>query len=46
MKQNLIDYGVFLEKVPLLCDNETVVQIANNPVQHSRTVGDGYPWVH
>jgi hypothetical protein len=37
MKQNLLDYGVFLEKVPLLCDNEIVVQIANNHVQHSRT---------
>ena len=30
-------YGVVLEKVPLLCDNESVVKLANNPVQHSRT---------
>jgi hypothetical protein len=37
MKQTLLDYGVVLEKVPLLCDNESVVKIANNPVQHSRT---------
>jgi hypothetical protein len=37
MKQTLLDYGVFLEKVPLLCDNESAVKIANNPVQHSRT---------
>jgi hypothetical protein len=37
MKQTLLDYGVVLEKVPLLCDNESTVKIANNPVQHSRT---------
>jgi hypothetical protein len=37
MKQTLLDYGVILEKVPLLCDNESVVKIANNHVQHSRT---------
>jgi hypothetical protein len=37
MKQTLLDCGVVLEKVPLLCDNESVVKIANNPVQHSRT---------
>jgi hypothetical protein len=37
MKQTLLDYGVVLEKVPLLCDNESVVKIANNPVQHSHT---------
>jgi hypothetical protein len=27
MKQTLLDYGVVLEKVPLLCDNESVVKI-------------------
>jgi hypothetical protein len=37
MKQTLLDYGVVLDKVPLLCDNESVVKIVNNPVQHSRT---------
>jgi hypothetical protein len=37
MKQSLLDYGVVLEKVPLLCDNESAVKIANNLVQHSRT---------
>ena len=36
-KQTLLDYGVVLEKVPLLCDNESAVKLANNPVQHSRT---------
>jgi hypothetical protein len=37
MKQTLLDYEVVLDKVPLLCDNESAVKIANNPVQHSRT---------
>jgi hypothetical protein len=37
MKQTLLDYGVILNKVPLLCDNESAVKIANNPVQHSHT---------
>ena len=35
IKQTLLDYGVVLEKVPLLCDNESAVKLANNPVQHS-----------
>ena len=33
----MLDYGVVLEKVPLLCDNESAVKLANNLVQHSRT---------
>ena len=37
MKQTLLDCGVVLEKVPLLCDNESAVKLANNPGQHSRT---------
>jgi hypothetical protein len=37
MKQSLLDYGVVVDRVPLLCDNESIVKIANNPVQHSRT---------
>ena len=37
MKQTLLDYGVVLEKVPLLCVNESTVKLANNLVPHSRT---------
>jgi uncharacterized protein YaeQ len=37
MKQTLLDYGVKFKEVPLLCDNESAIKIANNPVQHSRT---------
>ncbi|WVZ81156.1 hypothetical protein U9M48_028568 [Paspalum notatum var. saurae] len=36
MKQTLLDYGVKLYRIPLLCDNESAVKLANNPVQHSR----------
>lgn len=32
MKQTLVDYGVVLEKVSLLCDNENVVKLSNDPV--------------
>ena len=37
MRQTLLDYSVVLERVPLLCDNESTVKLANNPVQHSHT---------
>ena len=37
MKQTLKDYGVELTRIPLLCDNESAVKLANNLVQHSRT---------
>ena len=37
MRQTLRDYGYKLTKVPLLCDNESAIRIADNPVEHSRT---------
>jgi hypothetical protein len=37
MKQTLLDYRVKFKEIPLLCDNESAIKIANNPVQHSRT---------
>jgi hypothetical protein len=37
MRQTLRDYGYKLSKVPLLCDNESAIRIADNPVDHSRT---------
>ena len=37
MKQTLFDFGVQLNRVPLLCDNESAVKLAKNSVQHSRT---------
>jgi hypothetical protein len=37
MRQTLTDYGYKLSKVPLLCDNESAIRMADNPVEHSRT---------
>jgi hypothetical protein len=37
MRQTLRDYGYKLSKVPLLCDNESAILMAGNPVEHSRT---------
>jgi hypothetical protein len=37
MRQTLRDYGYKLSKVPLLCDNESAIHMANNPVEHNRT---------
>ena len=34
MRQTLRDYGY---KVPLLCDNESAIRMADNSVEHSRT---------
>jgi hypothetical protein len=37
MKATLNDFGIKFKQVPLLCDNEIVVKLTNNPVQHART---------
>jgi hypothetical protein len=37
MRKTLRDYGYKLSKVPLLCDNESAICMADNPVEHSRT---------
>jgi hypothetical protein len=37
MRQILRDFGYNLSKVPLLCDNESVIRLANNPIEHSHT---------
>jgi hypothetical protein len=37
MRQTLRDFGYNLSKVPLLCDNESAIHMADNPVEHSRT---------
>jgi hypothetical protein len=37
MRQTLRDYGYKLSKDPLLCDNESAIRMADNPVEHSRT---------
>jgi hypothetical protein len=37
MRQTLRDYGYKLSKVPILCDNESAIRMADNSVEHSRT---------
>jgi hypothetical protein len=37
MRQTFRDYGYKLSKVSLLCDNESAIRMADNPVEHSRT---------
>jgi hypothetical protein len=37
MRQTLRDYGYKFSKVPLLCDNEGAIRMADNPVELSRT---------
>jgi hypothetical protein len=37
MRQTLQDFGYNLSKVPLLCDNESAIRMADNPVEHIRT---------
>jgi hypothetical protein len=37
MRQTLRDYGYKLSKVPLLCNNESAIRMADNPVEHSCT---------
>jgi hypothetical protein len=37
MRQTLHDFGCHFMKIPLLCDNESAINLANNLVSHSRT---------
>jgi hypothetical protein len=37
MRQILEDFGYNLSKVPLQCNNESVIRLADNPVEHSCT---------
>jgi hypothetical protein len=37
MKATLNDFGIKFKDVPLLCDNESAINLTNNLVQHART---------
>ncbi|GKC39578.1 retrovirus-related pol polyprotein from transposon TNT 1-94 [Tanacetum coccineum] len=37
MKKALIDYGIRLDEIPIMCDNKGAIDLSKNPVQHSRT---------
>ena len=38
IKQQLEDFGLKLNKVPLLCDNTSAINLTKNQVQHSRSI--------
>ncbi|GJU96614.1 hypothetical protein Tco_1321370 [Tanacetum coccineum] len=37
MKQALVDYGVRLEYILIMCDNKGAIDLSKNPIQHSQT---------
>ena len=37
IRNQLRDYGIVLEKIPIMCDNTSAISIVANPVDHSRT---------
>ena len=37
MKQQLSDYGIVLDHIPIKCDNTSAINISKNPVLRSRT---------
>jgi hypothetical protein len=37
MRQTLRDFGYKFSKVPLLCDNESAIRMADNPIEHNHT---------
>nr|GEV10779.1 copia protein [Tanacetum cinerariifolium] len=36
MKKALVDYGIRLDDIPIMCDNKWAIDFSKNPVQHSR----------
>jgi hypothetical protein len=36
MRKTLRDIGYYLSKLPLLCDNESIIRLTDNPIEHSR----------
>ena len=37
MKQQLEDFGIAMDHIPIKCDNTSVISLTKNPIQHSRT---------
>ncbi|KAK2987751.1 hypothetical protein RJ640_016346 [Escallonia rubra] len=37
MRQTLLDFGVSIDHIPIMCDSSSAIDISKNPVQHSRT---------
>ena len=37
IQHQLVDYLIDIHNVPILCDNTSAINLAKNPIQHSRT---------
>ena len=37
MKQQLFDYGLILDHIPIRCDNTSAINLSKNTILHSRT---------
>ncbi|XP_058774788.1 secreted RxLR effector protein 161-like [Vicia villosa] len=37
LKQQLIDFGIKFDRIPIMCDNTSAINLSKNPVLHSRT---------
>nr|GFA06691.1 retrovirus-related Pol polyprotein from transposon TNT 1-94 [Tanacetum cinerariifolium] len=37
IKQALVDYGISIDDIPIMCDNKGAIDLSKYPVQHSRT---------
>ncbi|XP_057496707.1 uncharacterized protein LOC130781518, partial [Actinidia eriantha] len=37
MKQQMEDYGLHFDHIPIKCDNTSAINLSKNPIQHSRT---------
>ena len=37
MKQQLKDFGLIVDCIPIKCDNTSAINLSKNPIQHSRS---------
>jgi len=37
MKQQVSNYGLILDHIPIRCDNTSAINLSKNPILHSRT---------
>ena len=37
MKQTFRDYGINFDRIPIMCDNTSAINLSKNPIQHFRT---------
>ena len=37
MKQQMEDFGITMDHIPIKCDNTSAISLAKNPIQHSKT---------